>query len=318
MTPVILTFLATAIGVLGVCSLVVDLLLRDRSRMSRRVDDEFRQRQRDSVRRSRLFKDPRQTFEEAEANDEIGIGLAERLTAMVEQSGLDLTISWLLILMAAGGVGLGAVAALIRGSLLVGWLVGLIGAGLPLLYVYFKWKMRMEKFLRQLPDAFDLMARAVRAGHTVPQAMQAVADEFEPPIAAEFTYCYEQQNLGLSPEMALRDLCRRCGLLEIKILVLALLVQQQTGGNLAQLLEDSATVVRDRLMIRVKVRALTGEGRLQAVVLLALPFFLFAVIFLVQPNYAKQLFHHPILLGGTSASMLFGALWIRKIINFDF
>jgi len=224
----------------------------------------------------------------------------------------------LLIFMVAAGIGLGAVAVLIRGRLLVGWPVGLIGFGLPLLYVYFKWKMRMEKFLRQLPDAFDLMARAVRAGHTVPQSMQAVADEFEPPIAAEFTYCYEQQNLGLSPEMALRDLCRRCGLLEIKILVLALLVQQQTGGNLAQLLEDSATVVRDRLMIRVKVRALTGEGRLQAVVLLALPFFLFAVIFLVQPNYAKQLFHHPILLGGTSASMLFGALWIRKIINFDF
>jgi len=286
--------------------------------MLRRVDDEFRQRQRDSVRRSRLFKDPGQTFTEAEANEEIGVGLAERLTGMVDQSGLNLTVSWLLMLMAAAGFGLGALAVLIRGSLLVGWLVGLIGAGLPLLYVYFKWKMRMEKFLRQLPDAFDLMARAVRAGHTVPQAMQAVSDEFEPPIAAEFTYCYEQQNLGLSPEMALRHLARRCGLLEVKILVLALLVQQQTGGNLAQLLEDSAAVVRDRLIIRAKVKALTGEGRLQAIVLLALPFFLFAVIFLVQPNYAKQLFHHPFLVAGMSASMLFGALWIRKIINFDF
>ncbi len=318
MTPVVLTFLATAMGVLGVASLVADLLLRDRSRMLRRVDEEFRQSQRDSVRRSRLFKDPRQTFAEAEANEETWAGLDERLTGMVEQSGLKLTVSWLLLLMVAAGLGLGAVAVLIRGNLLVGCLVGLAGAGLPLLYVYFRWKRRMEKFLRQLPDAFDLMARAVRAGHTVPQSMQAVADEFEPPIAAEFAYCYEQQNLGLSPEMALRDLCRRCGLLEIKILVLALLVQQQTGGNLAQLLEDSATVVRDRLIIRAKVKALTGEGRLQAIVLLALPFFLFAVIFFVQPNYAKQLFLHPILLGGMSASMVFGALWIRKIINFDF
>ena len=87
---------------------------------------------------------------------------------------------------------------------------------------------------------------------------------------------------------------------------------------MAQLLEESAAVVRDRLIIRAKVKALTGEGRLQAVVLLALPFFLFGVIFLVQPNYAKQLFHHPFLVAGMSASMLFGALWIRKIINFDF
>ena len=318
MTPVILTFLATAIGILGVCSFVADLFLRDRSRVLRRVDEEFRQRQRESVRRSRLFKDPGQTFTEAEANEEIGIGLAERLTAMVDQSGLDLTVNWLVILMAAAGFGLGALAVLIRGNLLIGCLAGLAGAGMPFLYVYFKWTRRIEKLLRQLPDAFDLMARAVRAGHTVPQSMQAVADEFEPPIAAEFTYCYEQQNLGLSPEMALRDLARRCGLLEVKILVLALLVQQQTGGNLAQLLEDSGAVVRDRLIIRAKVNALTGEGRLQAIVLLALPFFLFAVIFLVQPNYAKQLFQHPFLVAGMSASMIFGALWIRKIINFDF
>jgi tight adherence protein B len=318
LTPVVLTFLATAMGILGVCSFVADLFLRDRSRVLRRVDEEFRERQRESVRRSRLFTDPRQTFAEAEAHEEAGLGFPERLTAMVEQSGLNLTVNGLIMLMAAAGIGFGALAVVIRGNVVIGWLATLVGAGIPFLYVYFKWKKRIEKLLRQLPDAFDLMARAVRAGHTVPQSMQAVADEFEPPIAAEFTYCYEQQNLGLSPEMALRDLARRCGLLEIKILVLALLVQQQTGGNLAQLLDDSAAVVRDRLIIRAKVKALTGEGRLQAIVLLALPFFLFFVILLLQPNYAKQLFHYPILLTGTFASMLLGTLWIRKIVNFDF
>src|SRR5438094_9205589 len=96
LTPVILTFLATAIGILGVCSFVADLFLRDRSRVLRRVDEELRQRQRESVRRSRLFKDPRETFAEAEANEEIGVGLGERQRAMVAESGSSWTSGWLL------------------------------------------------------------------------------------------------------------------------------------------------------------------------------------------------------------------------------
>jgi len=317
LTPVLLTFVATVIGVLCVCSLVADLFLRDRSRFARRVDEEFRERQRESVRRSRLFKDPQRGFAETADREELH-GWGERLTAMVEQSGLHLSSGALLSIMAASGLALGAMAMLIRGNLLVAGLAGMVGSGLPFGYVYHTWKRRKDKLLRQLPDAFDLMARAVRAGHTVSQSLQAVADEFEPPIAMEFTYCYEQQNLGLSPELALRDLARRCGLLEIKILVLALLVQQQTGGNLAQLLEDSAALVRDRLIIRVKVQALTGEGRLQAIVLLALPFFLMAALFFLQPTYVAELFRRPFLLGSMAVAMVIGTLWIRKIINFDF
>ena len=105
------------------------------------------------------------------------------------------------------------------------------------------------------------MGRVVRAGQTISQALQAVADEFPPPIAAEFAYCYEQQNLGLSPESALRDLARRTGLLEIKIFVLALLVQQQTGGNLAELLDKLSGIIRERFRIRGQIKTLTAEGR---------------------------------------------------------
>ena len=95
---------------------------------------------------------------------------------------------------------------------------------------------RIEKLRSQLPEAFDLMARVVRAGQTLGQALLAVADEFPQPISVEFAFCYEQQNLGLPPEVAFRDLARRTGILELKIFVLAVLVQQQTGGNLAELL----------------------------------------------------------------------------------
>jgi tight adherence protein B len=170
----------------------------------------------------------------------------------------------------------------------------------------------------QLPEAFDLMARIIRAGQTMAQSIQAVADEFDAPLAAEFAYCYEQQNLGLSPEASLRDLARRTGLLEIKIFVLALLVQQQAGGNLAELLDKLSTVIRERSRIRGKIRVLTAEGRFQAIVLLGLPPAMLLVLMFFNPEYGMVLFKHPSLLVGTFISEALGYLWIRRIVNFDF
>ncbi len=118
---------------------------------------------------------------------------------MVEQSGLDLTPGRLLTITAVSGLALGALGGLVRQSPLVAVVGALIGAVVPLAYVNFKRKSRMEKLLSQLPDAFDLMARVIRAGQTMAQGIQAVADEFAPPVASEFAYCYEQQNLGLPP-----------------------------------------------------------------------------------------------------------------------
>src|SRR5207245_8851808 len=163
----------------------------------------------------------------------------------------------------------------VRQSVLLGLAVGLLAAAICFLFVLMKRNARLQKIMSQLPDAFDLMARIIRAGQTMSQGLQAVADEFDQPIAGEFAYCYEQQNLGLSPEVALRDLAQRTGLLEIKIFVLALLVQQQSGGNLAEMLDKLAGIIRERFKLRGKIRALTAEGRLQAGVLLALPPLLF-------------------------------------------
>jgi tight adherence protein B len=162
------------------------------------------------------------------------------------------------------------------------------------------------------------MARVIRAGQTMAQGLQAVADEFDAPIAAEFAYCYEQQNLGLPPETALRDLARRTGLLEIKIFVLAVVVQQQSGGNLADLLDKLAAIVRERFRIRSKIKALTAEGRLQAAVLLILPPALFLIILVLNRDFGQVLLDRPNLLLGMLVSEALGALWIRKIVNFDF
>jgi tight adherence protein B len=237
---------------------------------------------------------------------------------MVEQSGLNLTLRRLFLYMAAAGLGVGAVAGLVRQSPL--WAAGgaVLGALGPVVYVAVRRKVRLHKLLSQLPDTFDLMARVIRAGQTMSQALLAVADEFDAPIAAEFSYCYEQQNLGLPPEVALRDLARRTGVLEVKIFVLALLVQQQTGGNLAEMLEKLATVVRERFRMWAKIRALTAEGRFQAAVLLALPPAMFFIILFLNRNYAQILIDNPVLLIVMGISEVIGALWIRKIVNFDF
>jgi tight adherence protein B len=320
MSPMILsllTFLAAALAVAGVCSILADLFLRDRARMERRLDDEFRQRQRDQIRRSALFKNLGQLSAEA-AEEEAGETLRQRFVRMIEQSDLNITPGRLIYLMVGFGLATGALLILFGQGFLRGAAVAAAVSVLPFLYVLMKRNARISRMSNQLPDAFDLMARVIRAGQTMPQAIQAVADEFDPPLATEFTYCYEQQNLGLSPELSLRDLARRTGLLEIKIFVLALLVQQQSGGNLAELLEKLATIIRERSRIKGKIKSLTAEGRMQALILLLLPVVVLGVISMVNRNYAQVLFDRPGLLVGMCIAELVGALWIRSIVNFDF
>jgi tight adherence protein B len=312
----LVTFLAGALVVAGIYSFLSDLFLGDRTRVDKRIDEEFLKRQRERARQSPLFKSIGE-LAAAAAEDDEPRGLRPRLEALIEQSGMHVTVRFLVILSAALGLGLAAIGLLLSG-LLTGLGLGLFGAALPFLYVRHKKKVRQGKLLAQLPDTFDLMARVIRAGQTMSQALQAVADEFDQPIAAEFSYCYEQQNLGLSPEMSMRDLARRTGLIEIKIFVLAMLVQQQTGGNLAEMLEKLSGVVRERFRMLGKIKALTAEGRFQALILLALPPALFVIILLLNRQYGMVLLERPWMLIAVGVSELLGALWIRKIVTFDF
>jgi tight adherence protein B len=312
-----LTFIAVVTACAGVYSIVSDLYLRDRSKVSQRVDDEFRKRVRARAQKSMLFKDLRGLVAEGVGEEERP-SLQKRFEAMIEQSGLDITPQKLLVIAVCSALGLGLLGGLVRQSVLVAAVGAIIGAGLPIFFVNFKRNARSEKLLSQLPDAFDLMSRVIRAGQTMSQGLQAVADEFSPPIAGEFAFCYEQQNLGLPPETALRELARRTGLLELKIFVLAMLVQQQTGGNLAELLDKLSLIIRERYKLRGKIQSLTAEGRMQAMVLLGLPPGLFLIMLVLNRSYASVLLEHPSLIWATLISELLGGLWIRKIVNFDF
>lgn len=334
MDPTLLTvatFLAVTLVIVGAYSLLSDLMLRDRSRVSRRVDKELL-RQRAKAHKA-LYKNPAGPISEAVSGEELAPSRRERFQIMIEQSGLNLTPHGLLGIMAGAALGLGGVAILIRmvlgvwaleENLLPAGLAGLMGALVPLFYVQRKRKQRQDKLVAQLPDAFDLMARVIRSGQTMSQALQSVADEFEAPIAVEFSYCYEQQNLGLSPDISLRDLARRTGILEIKIFILAVLVHQQTGGNLAELLDKLASMVRDRFRVRGKIKAMTAEGRLQALILLILPPAMFMLLLLLNPAYGQVLLTQRLFLCNGDILILMGifeilgALWIRNIVNFEF
>ena len=237
---------------------------------------------------------------------------------MIEQSGLDLTPSKLLTIVVGTSLGLGLLGGLVRHNILVAAVGAIVGGAAPIFFVWFKRNAHSEKLLSQLSDAFDLMSRVIRAGQTMSQGLQAVADEFSPPIATEFAFCFEQQNMGLAPETALRELARRTGLLELKIFVLAMLIQQQTGGNLAELLDKLSHIIRERYKLRGKIQALTAEGRMQAMVLLGLPPGLFLLMLVINRSYAGMLLEHTSLIWMTVISEAIGGLWIRKIVNFDF
>ncbi|WP_442485301.1 type II secretion system F family protein [Aeoliella sp. SH292] len=173
-------------------------------------------------------------------------------------------------------------------------------------------------FVRQLPEAFSTISRAVRSGQTISSAMQIIANDFPPPLSTEFARCYEQQNLGITRESSLRQLARRKGIMELQLFVVALLVQARAGGNLVELLDNLANMIRKRLTFRERVRALTSEGRMQAVVLLVLPLLTFAGLQLLAPDYIGTLLERPWVLAGTAVAQIAGVLWIRQIVSFEY
>jgi len=313
-----LAFGAGFLLVFGINLLLVDVFEASRQRAQTRLAGELRTRQRERARGSLDYKELYELAAEGIGDASVRATPRERFVRFVDQSGLLIRPGHLVGL-CFGMFLLPAVAVrVLAGSWSLAAIAAVIGGVLPLLYVAGVRASRLAKLLGQLPDAFDLMSRTMRAGQTVSQAMQAVADEFSPPIADEFGYCYDQQNLGLSPEAALRDLARRTGLLELKIFVLAVTVHRQAGGNLADLLEKLATVIRDRARIRGAIKALTAEGRMQAVILMALPVFMLCAMLVLNRPYAMVLFQYPVMLAAVFASMTVGGIFMHRIVSFDF
>ena len=182
----------------------------------------------------------------------------------------------------------------------------------------FRRKRRLNKFAAQLPDSLELIARALRAGHSLAAGFQLVSTEGSPPVAEEFGRVFEEQNLGIPFEEALLNLTDRIPNLDLKFFVTAIILQRQTGGDLAEILDKIGRLIRERFKIWGQVQALTGEGRLSGIVLLALPPLLFVTVYRMNPDYVSVLFTDELgrkMLVGGVISQLVGALVIRKIIN---
>ena len=189
---------------------------------------------------------------------------------------------------------------------------------LPLMWLSFKRKSRLKAFAAQLPEALELIARALRAGHSLAAGMNLVANEMSPPISKEFTQTFEEQNLGMPMEEALENMTERVPNLDLKFFATAVILQRQTGGDLAEILDKIGRLIRERFKIMGQVQALTGEGRLSGIVLLALPPMLFVAVYRLNPDYLSLLFTdemgRKMLVGGIVMQLL-GAVVINKIIN---
>lgn len=240
------------------------------------------------------------------------------LSLFLEQA--DITMSPSNFLLVTIGMGaLGAVLVPVSGfSFLFAPLAFLALALLPLAWAAFKRSRRKKAFARQLPEAMELVARALRAGHSLGSGFHLVASEMADPIASEFGRCYEEQNLGIPMDQALDGLADRVPNLDLRFFATAVILQRQTGGDLAEVLDKIGYIVRERFKIWGQIQALTGEGRLSGIVLLALPPALFAVMFKLNRDYVMMLFEDPMgkkLLAIAIVMQLLGALVIKKIVN---
>ena len=236
----------------------------------------------------------------------------------LEQADTRLTASKFLLLTAIlGGAGF-VVPLALRMSYALAPAIGFTAATLPFAFVYLKRKGRISKFGKQLPEALELVSRALRAGHSLGAAFNLVATECSDPIRKEFARCYDEQNLGKPLEEALETMTERVPNVDLRFFATAVILQRQTGGDLAEILDKIGYLIRERFKIWGQVQALTGEGRLSGIVLLALPPVLFVVMYRLNPQYCMVLFTDDLgqkMLTVAIVMQLIGAVVIRKIIN---
>jgi len=251
------------------------------------------------------------------------IGGTTRGTALgrwIEQSGVKTTISAVLLI-AAGLAAAVGVAAMLLLKARWGFLVGAaIGAALPFMFLNMKRTRRTRAFEEGFPEALDLIARALKAGHAFVTGLKMVADEMPEPIGPEFRKTFDEQNFGLPLKDALENLTMRVPGLDVRFFATAVLIQRETGGNLSEILENLAHVVRERFKILRQVRVYTAHGRMTAYVLLALPAVLCVALSFINPDHMNLLFRErmgQMLLMVAIVMQAIGYVWIQQVIKIE-
>jgi len=243
---------------------------------------------------------------------------SRRFELLLYQAGLNWRVGTLILLMILSGAAAFLLIELPFHQPLVGLVLGIICAFIPYWWVKGKKSKRMNQFSEQLPDALDLMTSALRAGLSFPAALQLVAQESPEPLAQEFAVTFDEQNLGLDMKEALVNLTERVESVDLRFFVTAVIIQRETGGNLAEIMESIARIIRERFRILGDVKSRTAHGRFTGLVLSILPVGLGLVIFMIAPAYMMGFFHDPAgkyMLLMCVVLQILGYLWIRKVIQ---
>ena len=202
------------------------------------------------------------------------------------------------------------------GMFFLGFIVGIFIA--PLLYIKRKKAKRAMNFNHQLSSALTTMANSLRVGFSLFQAMKTIADEMPPPLSVEFKRTLQEINLGTHTDKALQNMCDRVKSDDLELVVMAIVIQRQVGGNLAEVLDNIAHTIKERVKVQREVKTLTAQGRISGMIIGLLPLFLAAAIFMINPEYMMKLFTHPlgmVLIGMGLFSQFIGVMFIKKIVN---
>ena len=246
------------------------------------------------------------------------LGFATRLKELIEQADLQITVMRLCMFATLAGLSGWLATSMLSDSLLLNLCAGSSAAAAPFIHVVWKRKQRLHKFLVDLPDALELMSRALGAGHSFPESLSIIAAEMPEPIATEFRRTYDEQNLGLSLKIALENLTQRIPLVDLQLCVTAVLIQRETGGNVGEILEKVAETVRERFRILEDLKTLTTSSRLSAWVLCLIPIVVGLAETIINPEYMSVMWKEP--LGQKLAALalglqIAGMLVVRKILQ---
>lgn len=243
---------------------------------------------------------------------------AARLRSFIAQAGLEILPGKLILWSAVLGLALYILAPFFFPNPIIALLFGAAGAVAPMAVVAFKRSRRLRAFEKSFPEAIDLLGRAVRAGHAFTTGLEMVATELPEPVAGEFKAVFDEQSFGLPLRDALTNLAGRVPIVDVRFFVTALLVHKETGGNLAQILDDLSHVIRDRFKLLGEVRARTAQGRLTAGILIALPPAMIVILRAMNPDYVNILFTDPVgpyLLAGAALLQIVGSIVLWKVVN---
>jgi tight adherence protein B len=250
-----------------------------------------------------------------------GTAKGSALSRWIDQSGVKTSLSTVLMGSIGLGVGMALLMNMFTGPVPVALLIaGAIGMSMPFVYLNVKRNRRLRKFEEEFPDALDLIARALKAGHAFVTGLKMVADEMDEPVGPEFRKTFDEQNFGLPLKDALENLTERIPSLDVRFFATAVLIQRETGGNLSEILENLGHVVRERFKILRQVRVYTAHGRMTGYVLLALPAVLCIALSFINPDHMNLLFRErmgQMLLMIAIVMQAVGYIWIRQVVKIE-